>query len=400
MNILLLCNKPPWPPLEGGPIAMNAMIQGLLKNGHQVKVLSVNTNKYNVKPEDIPDDYRKSTGIELVYLDLSIKPIPALIHVLKNKSYHISRFISTDFEKVLARILKEEHFDIVQFETLFTTPYIPIIRRLSDARLVLRAHNIEHLIWKRIASGTRNPLKKWYLNHLSKTLHSYEHSVLKMLDGVVAITGKDADYFTQLQPELPVIDIPFGMNVESDSPAEPIPPTRGLKLFHLGSMNWMPNQEGIKWFLDKVWPDLHSRNPMLTFSLAGRGMPQWLTSLKMPGVIVDGEVPDAQIYMDNHDAMIVPLFSGSGIRIKIIEGMLAGKTIITTPVGAEGINYTPGKDMLLASNADEFIQSVEFLLNQPQAHQEIGKAARELVRRDHNNALLMEKLTKFYTLLA
>ena len=399
MNILLLCNKPPWPPLEGGPIAMNAMIQGLLKNGHQVKVLSVNSNKYNVKEEDIPDNYRKSTGIELVYLDLSIKPIPALIHVLQNKSYHISRFVSADFEKALERILKEERFDIIQFETLFTTPYIPLIRRLSDARLVLRAHNIEHLIWKRIANGTGNPLKKWYLNHLSKTLCNYEHSVLEKLDGVVAITGKDAGYFKETQPELPVTDIPFGMDVPGEPSSEPIPTTRGLKLFHLGSMNWMPNQEGIKWFLDEVWPRLHERHPELTFSLAGRGMPQWLTELKKPGVIVDGEVPDAQAYMDNHDAMIVPLFSGSGIRIKIIEGMLAGKTIITTSVGAEGINYTPGKDLLLANDADEFIQSVESLLDQPQAHQEIGQAARELVRRDHNNALLMEKLSKFYTSL-
>ena len=400
MKILLLCNKPPWPPLEGGPIAMNAMVQGLLKNGHQVKVLSVNSNKYNVKAEDIPAAYKKSTGIELVYLDLSIKPIPALIHLLKNESYHISRFVSDDFEKVLSRILKEERFDIIQFETLFTTPYISLIRSLSDARLVLRAHNIEHLIWKRIANGTRNPLKKWYLNHLSETLCNYEQSVLEKLDGLVAITAKDAGYFKQLQPELPVIDIPFGMDVDGVSSPKPIPPTRGLKLFHLGSMNWMPNQEGIKWFLEKVWPDLYARNPELTFSLAGRGMPQWLTTLKIPGVIVDGEVPDAQAYMDSHDAMIVPLFSGSGIRIKIIEGMLAGKTIITTPVGAEGINYTPGKDLLLAGDADEFIQAVEFLLNQPQAHQEIGQAARELVRRDHNNAVLMEKLTKFYTLLA
>ena len=400
MNILLLCNKPPWPPLEGGPIAMNAMIQGLLKNGHQVKVLSVNSNKYNVKEEDIPDDYKKSTGIELVYLDLSIKPLPALIHVLKNKSYHISRFISADFEKVLSRILKEERFDIIQFETLFTTPYIPLIRRLSDARLVLRAHNIEHLIWKRIAKGTGNPLKKWYLNHLSRTLRKYEQSVLEKLDGLVAITGKDAGYFKQIQPELPVIDIPFGMDVDNVPSSEPIPPTLGLKLFHLGSMNWMPNQEGIKWFLDEVWPGLHARHPELTFSLAGRGMPQWLTALKMPGVIVDGEVPDAKAYMNDHDAMIVPLFSGSGIRIKIIEGMLAGKTIITTQVGAEGINYTPGKNLLLARDVDEFIQTVDFLLAQPQAHQEIGQAARELVRRDHNNVLLMEKLTEFYSLLA
>lgn len=400
MNILLLCNKPPWPPLEGGPIAMNAMVKGLLNAGHKVKVLSVNTNKYNVQSWDIPDDYQKSTGIELVYLDLSIKPLPAFFSLIKNESYHISRFISKDFESALTRILKSEKFDIIQFETLFTTPYILLIRSLSDAHLVLRAHNIEHLIWKRIAQGETNPLKKWYITKLARTLENYEKSVLNQLDGIVAITGKDAKYFRSIKPEIAVIDIPFGIDPKMNNIEHQIEPTHGLKLFHLGSMNWMPNQEGIKWFLNEVWPDLHTKHPEITFSLAGRAMPQWLLKLKMPGVIVDGEVPDAQAYMAQHDAMIVPLFSGSGIRIKIIEGMLAGKTIITTPIGAEGINYVPGKELLIAKDASEFVRAVEFLLTQPDGYQEIGRNARELVMNEHNNTMLMEKLTNFYSSLA
>ncbi len=400
MNILLLCNKPPWPPLEGGPIAMNAMVKGLMNAGHHVKVLSVNSNKYNVQPGDIPEDYKKSTGIELVYLDLSIKPLPAFLSLVKNESYHISRFISKEFETALIRILKAEKFDVIQFETLYTTPYISLIRGLSDARLVLRAHNIEHLIWKRIAKGTTNPLKKWYINKLARTLEDYEKSVLDKLDGVVAITGKDANYFRSIKPGLKVIDIPFGIDADTDNPTMTVEPTQGYKLFHLGSMNWMPNQEGIRWFLNEVWPDLHARYPELTFSLAGRAMPQWLVKLKIPGVIVDGEVPDALAYMQQHDAMIVPLFSGSGIRIKIIEGMLAGKTIITTTVGAEGINYTAGKELLIANDAPDFARAIEILIVQPFAYQEIGRSARELVLKEHNNALLMEKLTDFYSSLA
>jgi glycosyltransferase involved in cell wall biosynthesis len=379
---------------------MNAMVKGLLNAGHQVKVLSVNSNKYNVKPGDIPADYRKSTGIELVYLDLSIKLLPAFISLVKNESYHISRFISKDFESALTRILKSEKFDIIQFETLFTTPYIPLIRSLSEAQLVLRAHNIEHLIWKRIAGGATNPLKKWYIGKLAQTLENYEKSVLDRLDGVVAITGKDAAWFRKLKPGLAVIDIPFGIDPETDNYALKGDHPAGLKLFHLGSMNWMPNQEGIKWFLNEVWPDLHARHPELTFSLAGRAMPQWLVKLQIPGVIVDGEVSDARTYMQQHDAMIVPLFSGSGIRIKIIEGMLAGKTIVTTPVGAEGINYTPGKELLIATDAHEFAQAIEFLLTQPDAYLEIGQNARELVLNEHDNAVLMEKLANFYSSLA
>ncbi|MBW6489920.1 MAG: glycosyltransferase family 4 protein [Lentimicrobium sp.] len=399
MKILLLCNKPPWPPLEGGPIAMNAMVKGLLHAGHQVKVLSVNTNKYNVKPEDIPKDYKKSTGIELIYIDLTVRLLPALFSFLKNESHHISRFNSDAFRLALEKLLAKEKFDIIQFETLYVTPYISLIREFSDARLVLRAHNIEHLIWKRIAQNCNNPLKRLYLRQLASSLEKYEKSVLTRIDGVVAITGKDAEYFRIVRPELPVTDIPFGIDaeVEGSLKNKSAPGNRGF--FHLGSMNWMPNEEGIRWFLLKVWPGIYSKNPELTFSLAGRAMPLWIKKLKMPGIIVDGEVPDACEYMENHGAMIVPLFSGSGIRIKIIEGMLAGKAIITTPIGAEGINYTAGKNLLIARNESEFAEAVEFIASHDEEATKIGRAARELVLKEHNNTLLMAKLGDFYNTL-
>jgi glycosyltransferase involved in cell wall biosynthesis len=378
---------------------MNAMVKGLLDAGHSVKILSVNTSKYNVKPEDIPEDYRRKTGIELVYVDLSVKILPALTHLVRNKSYHISRFVSGAFEEALTRILENERFDIIQFETLFTTPYIPLIRKMSEARLVLRAHNIEHMIWRRVASGCRNPLKKFYLNHLANTLEKYEISVLKQLDGLVAITWKDADYFKEIMPKLPVIDIPFGIDVPDNNLPDSLPANTGQGFFHLGSMNWMPNQEGIKWFLEKVWPLVHKKHPGLTFSLAGRAMPQWLKVMKMPGVIIDGEVPDAREYMNQHDVMIVPLFSGSGIRIKIIEGMLAGKAIITTPVGAEGINYTDGQNLMIARDVAEFEKAIEYLNENSAAKLRIGADARRLVTQEHNNAVLMEKLVRFYNSL-
>lgn len=399
MKILLLCNKPPWPPLEGGPIAMNAMVKGLLAAQHQVKVLSVNTNKYNVRPEDIPEDYKRSTGIELIYIDLTIRPLPALVSFLKNESHHISRFDSDDFRMSLRKLLENEKFDIIQFETLYVTPYISLIRKLSDARLVLRAHNIEHLIWKRIARNCKNPVKKLYLRQLASSLEKYEKSVLAQLDGLVAITGKDAAYFKSVRSELPVTDVLFGIDAGNVSRLQPGPVAGNRGFFHLGSMNWMPNEEGIRWFLEKVWPGIHSKNPELTFSLAGRAMPAWIEKLKMPGIIVDGEVPDAREYMLQHGAMIVPLFSGSGIRIKIIEGMLAGKAIITTPVGAEGINYTEGRDLLIARDEIEFTKAVEFISGHPEEAAKMGEAARELVLRDHNNALLMKNLSEFYTSL-
>lgn len=397
MKILLLCNKSPWPPLEGGPIAMNAMVTGLIKSGHQVKVLAINSNKYKIDLQSVPEDYRAQTRLETVFIDLSIKPWPALLNLIKGKSYHVERFITKEFTDALTAILKKEEFDIIQFETLFTSPYLPLIRRLSGAKVILRAHNIEHLLWQRIAAGCRNRVKKMYLNHLADTLKQFEINMLNQVDGIAAITEKDAEFFRQAAPGIPVTAIPFGIDIREAA----LSPTKSSlishpTLFHLGSMNWIPNQEGISWFIRKVWPEVHADYPELKFHLAGREMPQWLKNLKVQGVVVDGEVPDARAYMHSHSIMVVPLFSGSGIRIKIIEGMLAGKAIITTSIGAEGIAFEDGVHLLIANDVECCIKEIEKCLKTPRLIQELGQNAKELVIKNHDNDRLIQKISDFY----
>jgi hypothetical protein len=195
MRILLLCNKSPFPAREGGPIAMNMIIEGLIRAGHSVKVLAINSNKYNVEISQIPEEYRKKTGIELVYVNLSIRPLSAFRNLFSSRSYHVERFVSRDLEKALIRILQAEKFDIVQFELLYMSPYAQIVKKYSDAKIILRTHNIEHLIWQRVAESIRNPLKRLYLQHLVRKLKNYECSVVRQFDGIAAITDKDAAFF-------------------------------------------------------------------------------------------------------------------------------------------------------------------------------------------------------------
>jgi glycosyltransferase involved in cell wall biosynthesis len=376
---------------------MNAMVSGLIKAGHQVRVLAINSNKYNVSSDSIPEDYRMKTGINAVYIDLSVKPLHAFLNLFTDKSYHVERFISEDFRHALTTILKEEKFDIIQFETLFTSPYLSLIRQLSDAKVVLRAHNIEHLIWQRIAEGCTNFLKKQYLFHLARTLRKYEIETLKQVDGVAAITEKDAEFFRSIAPETPVTSIPFGISPEETTESVIQIPKTGLPtLFHLGSMNWIPNQEGIRWFLTKVWPDVSTKFPGLKFHIAGREMPGWIKEITLQGVVVDGEVPDAMAYMKSHAIMIVPLFSGSGIRIKIIEGMMAGKAIITTTIGAEGIDGKDGLHFLIADDVAGFKDAVEKCMNMPGLIEELGHQACKLVTQNHNNEKLMQNISDFY----
>lgn len=394
MKVLFLCNKSPYPPREGGPLAMNANIRALLKAGHEVKVLALNTNKYFIDESEIPPDYKAKTGIELIYTDLSIKPLDAFFNLFSGKSYHVERFISPDFTHRLTRVLQESDYDVVQLEMLYMTPYIDTIRKHSHAKVVMRSHNIEHLIWERITQKTANPLKKAYLSHLTKKLRKYEVESLNVYDGIITISGHDAAYFRDAGCTIPLTDVPFGVE-PSDYPASEND-YEFPSLFHIGSMNWMPNEEGIRWFIDEAWPLIHEKFPEVRLYLAGRMMPEWLTKLDLPNVEVLGEVPDASAFIQSKAVMVVPLFSGSGIRIKIIEGMALGKTIISTRIGAEGIHYTDEKDILIADDAQSFLMAVEKCFSGKEYCEAMGKEARQLISGEHSLEMVVKKLETFY----
>jgi glycosyltransferase involved in cell wall biosynthesis len=402
MKILFLCNKSPWPPKEGGPMAMNMIINGLTSAGHQVKVLAVNSFKYHITTAEIPSSYHEMTGIELIEVDLRLKPADALLNLLSGKSYHVSRFSTDNFRTRLAEVLKSTKFDIVQLETLFMCPYIETIRKHSDAKIILRAHNIEHVIWQRIAHDTKNPVKRWYIRHLAGTLKNYEQKIIRETDGIVAITGQDAAYFRGVMEvqsaDVPVIDIPFGLNPDNyDDSFEMVD---FPSLFSLGSMNWIPNQEGIRWFLQYVWPKVHNQFPDLKYYLAGREMPEWMQTLKLPNVVVLGEVEDARRFLASKAIMVVPLFAGSGIRVKIIEGMAAGKTIISTGIGAEGIHYMHRENILIADTHDDFFGMISICVTNIDLCSKIGKQARMLIETEYDAKILTQKLLAFYQQVA
>ncbi len=400
MKILMICNKSPFPPREGGPIAMNMIVEGLISEGHQVKVLAVNSFKYTINLDDIPTDYRKKTEIELIDVDLRIKPLAAFLNLFTGRSYHVERFISSNFRKRLVEVLQANTFDIVQMETIFVAPYLETVRANSNAKVVLRAHNIEYLIWSRIADTTRNPLKRRYLRHLANTLKRYEHTMLSRFDGIAAITVKDAEYFSgQLAVgSWQLAAIPFGIDLDNFPP--PVPAQDPVSLFSIGAMNWIPNAEGVRWFLLHVWPEIHKEFPKLKYYLAGREMPEWMLQMSFPNVEVLGEVPDARDFIDAHGIMIVPLLSGSGIRIKIIEGMAAGKPVLSTLIGAEGINCANGKNIMIANAPCEFIDMISLCISDMARCKRLGEEARKLIETHYDRRIIIQKLITFYKQLA
>jgi glycosyltransferase involved in cell wall biosynthesis len=275
---------------------------------------------------------------------------------------------------------------------LYLTPYIPIIRRYSQAKIVLRAHNVEHEIWERVAANTNQPFQRWYLNRITPRLKNYEIAHLNNYDLVAAITARDAAHLRQLGLQKPIMVTPIGLDCRDYQPDMRVF-QHPLSLSFIGSLDWIPNQEGLKWFLESVWqPLLHPRFPQLRFHIAGRTAPAWLRSLQMAGVHFHGEVESAPDFINQHALMVVPLLSGGGMRAKILEGMAVGKVVLSTRVGMEGIDAQHGRECLLADTPEEFAEAIGWCMNNRERLAAIGQNAFEFCGTHYDNLHVAERL--------
>ncbi|HPS70667.1 MAG TPA: glycosyltransferase [Bacteroidales bacterium] len=399
MKILQLCHKPPFPLLDGGCIAMNNIAAGLMKQGHEVKVIAISTPKHPVNDLEAFKFYREQTHFESVFVDTTITFMGLIKSFFKNESYHISRFNSKQFHQKLIELLTQNSFDIVQIESIFMTPYINTIRTYSNAKIVIRLHNIEHQIWQRLIQNEPNLLKRITLKWLSSTLKKYELSIFKKIDGFMAISSVDYHFFNQKNPNIKGKIIPFGIDVEDYKADDNYIPSDIPELFHIGSMNWPPNIEGIEWFIEDVWPLILGQYPSITFTIAGKNIPDRFYIKNNENFNVIGEVPDAKQFMLSKDVMIVPLLSGSGIRIKIIEGMALGKTIITTSIGAEGLDISDGVNIFIANTPHEFLEKITQCVNSPEICKIIGENAKNYVALHHHNNTISNEIISFYNAL-
>ena len=401
LRILQFCNKPPFPPKDGGSIAMHNVSQGFIDSGFDLKVLSVNSHKHFVDVNDLPIEYLDRTKFEAVDVDLRVKPIGAFANLFFSKrSYNIERFYNKSLSNKIIEILESSEFDVIQIESVFLKDYIPIIRKYSDAKLVLRAPNVEFMIWQRLAFIEKSFIKKVYLNILAKRLKREEIKSLRDFDAICTVSSNDMQLMKSVGVTKPITYIPIGIdvlkNLSTKNSNVEFP-----SIFHLGALDWLPNQEAIKWLLENVWPELYKEFPKLKFYIAGRRPPQWLVNIDVDGVEVIGEVDDAAAFIKSKAIMPVPLFSGSGMRVKIIEGMMLKKAIVSTSIGIEGIIHHDGKDVLIANTPQEFIVSIRKLIWKEDLYKSICFNARENAKKHYSNKVLTQNLNSFlYSILS
>jgi len=273
-------------------------------------------------------------------------------------------------------------------ESPHLSPYIDDIKKLSNAKIVMRSHNIEYQIWDRLAKGEKNALKKWYLKLLTRRLRKFEETMIEKYDLLVPISDIDQVYFNKLIAQDKILTLPTGVDTNSYS-FKNTAVRNPIRFFFIGSLDWKPNIEGLKWFLDEVW----SKNKFdVKFYIAGRNCPDWLLKATYKNVVVLGEIEDAHQYIGDNDIMLVPLFAGSGIRIKILEAMALGKVVVSTSVGIEGINVTPGIDFVLANNKEEFERAINELVKGEYNLNQMRESAQKFLYDHFDNDVLSELL--------
>ncbi len=395
MKILQICKKALHPAKDGEAIAIRTITKGLHQAGHEVTVLVIATHKHPFDKENLPESLQKAAHFDSTFLDTRLSPLKAFANLFSQNSYNIQRFYSKAFEKQICHYLQQTDFDIIHLEGVYLATYIPTVRQHSNAPIVMRAHNLEFEIWERLAEEQRNPLKKWYLSLLAKRMKKFELESLQSYDGLVPISVVDEVQWKSFGFRKACWTMAGSIQLE-DYPLEGVEKADFPSIFFIGSLDWMPNQEGLQWFFEKVWNRVIDVHPDLQCYIAGRNAPNWFLQQQIKNVVFVGEVESAVDFIQSKAIMISPLFSGSGMRIKLIEAMALAKPIVATSIAAEGINCQSGENILIADAPQDFAKALLEVVEKEEFALQLGQNARDFVGREHDTKALIGELEEFY----
>lgn len=385
LNVFHFSNKPAYPLKDGGCIAISSILNSLhLDSNVNVHHFTLSTFKHLFNEDEYPDSLRSSMKIDSVHIKTNTHILAALYYLLINQSYNVVRFYDKEVEKRITDIINKHHFDVVLLESIYLLPYLHIFKE-KGLKVVLRTHNVEHQIWSSLAKNTKFLPKKWYFNKLAQQLKKYELEKCLEVDGIISITKNDARFFEKINPNVKTTSIPPIITTKTETANYDL-----SDFYFLGAMDWQPNVEGIRWFIDEVIPQGLKDSK---FYLAGKSLNK--EEFHHPGVVNLGEIENAMDFIDAHGICLIPLHSGSGLKIKLLENMALGKPIITTSEGVRGVEVQHENEVLIADHPEDFRNQMKRLNQSKELRQTIGSNAKQFINENFNQEILTKKLIEF-----
>lgn len=374
MRILYIAPKSPAPIIDGGCFAMMECLKGLSQIAElDGIILETHKHPFTKDSERILKQYLKSQMV--VPINTEIKPTGALVNFIQRKNYNLSRFKSEKLYREIAKQLTNK-YDYIVCESLFAAAQLSHFDFKDLAPVIIRSHNVESEIWKLHASMETSILKRFYLRNLEKTLRKEEIEILNKATVVWAISEEDQQWIKTYTDQKNAVLLPVSV---------PIDPTISVdyqnnNFFHLGSMDWKPNQEAVNFLVTRIW-----NNPSISaFTLKIAGSKSEHYSFHHTNAIeVVGWVKNSNEFMSKSGTLVTPIQSGSGIRIKLLEAMALGVPCITTKLGASGIDIEKS-GIQIAETEESFVELILKFRENEDLRQEVGTKSRDYISKVHS----------------
>ncbi|MBI2827729.1 MAG: glycosyltransferase [Acidobacteria bacterium] len=308
---------------------------------------------------------RGSARFALALLGSWLSPLPV----------DVSKCRVPALRRTAVRLMGNDAYDVCVADFLAATPNVPLD---GPVPMVLFAHNVEHMIWKRLGQNETRVWRRAVLELEWRKMRRYEAQACNRAGLTIAVSEVDRELLVGNAPGASVCAIPTGVDTSYFSPNGC--PERPSALVFTGAMDWYPNEDAILFFLDAILPSIRRKVPEVSLTVVGRNpTPRLQTAAADVGVRVTGTVDDVRPYMADAALYVVPLRIGGGTRLKIFEALAMGKAVVSTTVGAEGLPLIPGKHFLQADDPADFARAVVSLLRDPVRRRALGTAGRGLV---------------------
>ena len=389
MHILYLSQLVPYPADAGPKVRIYHILEYLASAGHQVTLLAF--HRLSDRPEHIAHLDRYCDQVHTVLMQRSrLRDIWHLARgLITGQPFLIGRDSVAEMHRTLKALLTEQSFDAIHADQLWMAQYALAARTYTSQngrpKIVLDQHNAVYMIPKRMAAETTNPLKQALLTLESRNMARYEVEICRQFDHVIWVTAEDRQAVRNQQSEeskkRPSSDIVIPISVDPEAKNVIRRIDKPQRVTFLGGLHWPPNAEGITWFFREVWPKVRQQFPNAVFTVIGKDPPAEIITYAASAedVEVTGYVPDPTPYLMETAVFIVPLLAGGGMRVKIIDAWSWALPIVSTTIGAEGIQYQDGENILIADSAADFGRAIGRLLGDPQMAGELATAGRRTV---------------------
>ena len=399
MNVLLMSPWLPWPPYDGGRIRILETLRYLSRR-HSVTLVTSLCRAGEIDHAPVLKDFCQNVITTVVSNRTGAVFSRLSRGVLSRRPLIQSFYYDTHLAQQVRDLTSRVAYDVIQVEFPFQTPYLNAVAPLSRAKKILTMHNIESLRFKRELQLSQWGKRRLVLlgNHLF--FRAWEKEALRQFDGIITVSDLERTWVQLHAPRATVELVPNGVDTEYFSPACPIPPESNPYIVFTGAMDYPPNVDAVRWFCNEILPMLQRNIPHIGLKIVGKNPHQQILELgNLKGVHVTGTVADIRSYVAGALALVVPLRSGGGTRLKILEAMAMERPVISTTVGAEGLEITPGADILIADDAEQFVDQVQLLVRSPETSKRLGSEGRRLVIEKYDWSVCLSGLERLYDTL-